>query len=137
MRYVFDVDDLCDDFDPMADLKFLKEHFPALKVTVFAIPSRCSDELLRTYREVPWIEVAVHGYHHASMECATWSKEEADSKLQELENRGWAKIFKAPGWMASPPLREALQLDLRRPHPGMGVLERSARSRLRLQRAQR
>jgi hypothetical protein len=108
MKYVFDIDDLCDDFDPIDELIELKERFPKLKVTAFAIPSRCDEDLVKDYRAIPWIELAVHGYHHSSMECATWSKEEAASKLEELENLGWAKVFKAPGWQMSPGLYEAL-----------------------------
>lgn len=112
MRVVFDIDDLCDDFDPLRDLDDLKKRLPNLKVTVFAIPSRCSAELLEDYRSRKWIEIGVHGYHHSSMECATWTYEEARSKLEELEHLGWAKIFKAPGWQMSPGLYEALhELD--------------------------
>lgn len=108
---VFDLDDLCDDFNPWDELHALKERYPNLKVTLFAIPGRCSPELLEQYRQVPWIELGVHGYHHSSQECATWSYEEATEKLKELEGLGWSRLFKAPGWVANEQVYEAL-MDL-------------------------
>lgn len=95
---VFDLDDLCDEFDPWEELHALKEKFPNLKVTLFAIPARCSDDLLARYRALDWVELGVHGYHHSSQECLVWSYEETNSKLEELEKLGWGKVFKAPGW---------------------------------------
>lgn len=95
---VFDVDDLCDSFDPWGELHDLKEKYPNLRVTLFAIPGRCSDELLARYRALDWVELGVHGYHHAPRECLVWGFEEAMDKLEELESQGWDKLFKAPNW---------------------------------------
>jgi len=96
---VFDLDDLCDEFDPWFELQGLKEMWPGLKVTLFAIPSRCSTGLLEKYGELDWVELGVHGYHHSSRECGVWNTDEAQSKLDEVEEF-WpgAKVFKAPGW---------------------------------------
>jgi SAM-dependent methyltransferase len=107
---VFDLDDLCDDFDPWFELEALKERFPGLKVTLFAIPSRCSPGLLEKYGELEWVELGVHGYHHSSMECATWGSEETLSKLEELEE-WWpgVKLFKAPGWIKNKHVDRALE----------------------------
>lgn len=109
MNVVFDLDDLCDDFDPWGELHALKERYPNLKVTLFAIPGRCSRELLERYRQVPWVEIGVHGYHHSSRECAIWGYQETVEKLAELEEQGWARLFKAPGWVGNPEIARALK----------------------------
>lgn len=105
---VFDLDDLCDAWDPYEELVALKEKYPGLKVTLFAIPGRCSDELLERYRSLPWAEIGVHGYYHSTMECAVWGYDEAQERLEELEGLGWAKLFKAPGWVANEQVYAAL-----------------------------
>jgi FkbM family methyltransferase len=106
---VFDLDDLCDAMDPWDELHALKEQFPNLKVTLFAVPGRCSQGLLERYSQVPWVELAVHGYHHSSMECAAWGYDEAAAKLAEIaEFWPGARLFKAPGWMASEEVYAAL-----------------------------
>lgn len=106
---VFDLDDLCDEWDPWDELHALKERFPDLKVTLFAIPYRCSDDLLARYRDLDWVELGVHGYHHSTMECATWGYDEAVARLTEIEE-WWpgTKLFKAPGWVGNPELYRAL-----------------------------
>ena len=108
MDTVFDLDDLCDEFNPWNELHALKERFPHLKVTLFAIPSRCSDELLARYRSLDWVELGVHGYHHSSYECGVWGYEETVEKLNELQELGWQKLFKAPGWIANYKVYDAL-----------------------------
>ena len=83
-RVVFSLDDLCDEFDPWEPLHALKEKYPGLRVTLFAIPARCSDGLLARYRALDWVELGVHGYHHALRECLVWGFEETMEKLEEL-----------------------------------------------------
>lgn len=109
-QYVVDFDDLCDKFDPWDELVALKERFPSLKVTLFAIPALCSDELLAKYGALDWVELGVHGYYHSPRECMAWDYEESKAKLEEVMS-WWpgAKLFKAPGWLASEPLYEYLQ----------------------------
>ena len=108
MNLVFDLDDLCDEYDPYEELVALKERFPGLKVTLFAIPGRCSPELLERYRQVPWVELAVHGYHHAAQECLVWGYDEAKEKLAELAEAGWTRVFRAPNWQLNEQVYEAL-----------------------------
>ena len=84
---VFELDDLCDGMDPYNDLLHVKNQYPGLRVTMFAIPSRCSDELLARYRALDWVELGVHGYHHAAQECIVWGYEESIEKLAEMEKR--------------------------------------------------
>ena len=106
--YVVDFDDLCDEFDPWEALHALKEKYPRFKCTLFAIPSRCSPELLAKYRALDWVELGVHGYHHSSSECLVWGFEETNAKLEELEGLGWDKLFKAPGWQMNVEVYRAL-----------------------------
>src|SRR3972149_11752514 len=54
---VMDFDDLCDDHDPLDLLLTLKENDAAFKVTLFAIPARCSSALLQRYHpHRSWID---------------------------------------------------------------------------------
>ncbi len=110
---VFELDDLCDNRDPWMYLTDLKDQIPDLRVTLFAIPGRCSRELLDKYIAEDWIELAVHGFYHSTYECFDWSPEEAESKI--LEALDWFRTtpeksgFKAPGWIANGPTYQALQ----------------------------
>lgn len=106
--YVVDFDDLCDEFDPYLSLMALKNSYPSFKCTLFAIPSRCSPELLSKYRAHDWIELGVHGYHHASQECVVWGYDETIGKLEEMERLGWDKLFKAPNWQMNHEVYRAL-----------------------------
>lgn len=108
-RVVFSLDDLCDEFDPWEPLHALKEKYPGLRVTLFAIPARCSDGLLARYRALDWVELGVHGYHHALRECLVWGFEETMEKLEELEGLGWTKLFKPPNWQINDQVYKALQ----------------------------
>lgn len=96
---VFDLDDLCDDHDPWQLLMDLKRRYPEFRCTLFAIPGRCSEDLLNKYLGLDWVELGVHGYHHSTRECAAWGYEEAKRKLEEL-SEVWPgpRLFKAPGW---------------------------------------
>ena len=106
---VFDLDDLCIEMDPWDQLHHMKDWFPGLKVTLFAIPGRCSPQLLDKYKALDWVELGVHGYHHSSMECAIWGYDEAEAKLAELAE-WWPgpKVFKAPGWTKNEHVEKAL-----------------------------
>jgi len=110
--FVFDLDDLCDDYDPWSELHALKGRFPGLKVTLFAIPARCSNGLLARYSELDWAELAVHGYYHSPRECAIWAYDETQEKMREVA-QWWpgVKLFKAPGWIANEQCYDALDDD--------------------------
>ena len=98
---VLDFDDLCDGNDDMDTLKRLKERDDNFKVTLFAIPTRCGDELLAKYEaERAWIQLGIHGWRHARYECLAWTSEETQEKLAlsyKIYNH-FAPIFKAPNW---------------------------------------
>lgn len=98
---VLDMDDLCDTNDPFETLQLLKTRDPGFKITLFAIPTRCSDKLLERYdNNSAWIELGVHGWRHARHECLAWTSEETVDKLFRARTvyHNFAKIFKAPNW---------------------------------------
>jgi hypothetical protein len=85
----------------MDTLKRLKERDPGFKVTLFAIPTRCSDGLLQRYdKERDWIQLGVHGWRHARHECLAWTSEETVEKLALAEHiyPEFVPVFKAPNW---------------------------------------
>lgn len=106
---VLDLDDLTDQNDPLQILLDLRVQYPELKVTIFAIPSQCSRELLDKYKALKWVELAIHGYHHSSMECAAWGAEETKNKVEEILETGYfVKGFKAPGWVGNQMVHDVL-----------------------------
>jgi len=118
---VFDLDDLCDRWDPWGELTSLKARVPGLKVTIFAIPALCSKELLEKYSKEDWIELAIHGYHHSTQEASVWLYDEAKPKMEGALSTGYfVNGFKAPGWKTNREvLRAAKDLGLwTAEHPG-------------------
>ena len=100
-RVILDLDDLCDTNDPLTTLLLLKERDPGFKCTLFAIPTRCGDQLYRSYDQYrDWIQLGVHGWRHARHECLAWTSEETQDKLQLALQiyPSFARIFKAPNW---------------------------------------
>lgn len=100
-RAVLDFDDLCDTNNPLDVLMRLKERDPGFKVTLFAIPLRCSDQLLGSYdQHSDWIALGVHGWRHARHECLAWTSEETTDKLEKVLAiyPKFARVFKAPNW---------------------------------------
>lgn len=103
------------DFDDMEDkydrngLNFLlywKAKVPNLKVTMFAIPGRCTSqflEMLKPYQE--WMQLGVHGWHHNdNFECQKWDKYTAEALLERVDKLGsFVKVFRAPGWQITYP----------------------------------
>lgn len=97
---VMDFDDLCSGNDRLDLLLALKERDPGFKVTLFAIPTRCGDQLLKSYdQHRDWIQLGIHGWAHARHECLAWTSEETVSKIAAARSiYRFAPIFKAPNW---------------------------------------
>jgi len=98
---VMDFDDLCDGNEDLETLCRLKERDPNFKVTLFAIPTKCSDSLLTKYSmECEWIQLGIHGWRHARYECLAWTSEETEEKLALAKEiyPHFAPVFKAPNW---------------------------------------
>jgi hypothetical protein len=99
MKAVFDLDDLCDIWDPRKKLEQWHADNPGGKVTLFTIPGRSSDALIDHYAAQPWVELAMHGWWHTRGECLWWTQEHTERLMAAWEDRGLAKVFKAPAWL--------------------------------------
>lgn len=98
---VLDFDDLCDQNDPYDTLVRLHERDPNFKVTLFAIPTRCSESLLSKYSFIgDWCAIGIHGWRHSRHECLAWTSEETVDKVNRAKSiyPRFAPIFKAPNW---------------------------------------
>lgn len=85
-------------------LFYWKAKYPKFKISIFTIPNKTSREMLALLaKHSDWIEILVHGFHHSSnFECFDWDYETTVELMTPLENRGFKKIFKAPGWQIVP-----------------------------------
>lgn len=99
---IVESDDFQDKYDRngLEMLFYWKAKYPKFKITLFTIPNKTSDGMLKLIGpHIDWIELAVHGWDHDSnYECWEWDYE----KTRALMNRvkiGYRNIFKAPGWM--------------------------------------
>lgn len=105
--YIVDFDDLCDNTaDELEQLCALKARLPLLKVTLFTIPARTSDDTIEKVREINalalenWIQLAPHGWRHTRGECLSWTDEEAELKIVAAREKGIdAPVFRAPAWL--------------------------------------
>lgn len=98
---ILDFDDLCDANDPYDTLVRLHDRDPNFKVTLFAIPTRCSTALLDKYSAIKdWCALGVHGWRHSRHETLAWTSEETQDKLAKSRELypHFAPIFKAPNW---------------------------------------
>lgn len=111
---IADFDDFCDDERSAADLERLiqlKQKVPALKVTLFTIPGRCSPEFIARVRsEYSWLDLVQHGWNHdTNYECMKWTKADCRDFLAAGRDIGLTtKGFKSPGWQISDGCYEAL-----------------------------
>lgn len=108
---VLDLDDAYPGNDRMDLLTDLKQQVPGLKVTLFAIPGRCTHAWVREMNATPWIEIVPHGWmHETNVECRNWTIKQAEWALAAAEDRGFEiDGFKAPGWQISDGCYAALQ----------------------------
>ena len=104
---VFDLDDLCPQYDAWDLLQEWKEWNPAGKVTLFTIPRRCDDKYLRRYLDLPWVQLAMHGYWHTLGETLYWTSGLAEARFKEWAERGGAPGFKAAKWIMSDEVYQA------------------------------
>jgi hypothetical protein len=101
MSVILDFDDLADGNDPYETLQLLKTRDAGFKVTLFAIPTRCSNSLLARYEKIAdWCQLGIHGWRHARHECLAWTSEETQDKLLKAKSiySGFVPLFKAPNW---------------------------------------
>jgi len=115
---IFDLDDFAYNNHNLKLLDALMRATPKLRVTLFVVPfphnGTSPDKDVRqwlsdTLRVRPWIEYALHGFHHTFKECQGWDKARAGAALDWAEDTGiFVKGFKGPYWAMSPGTYEAL-----------------------------
>lgn len=105
---VVDFDDMEDRYDRngMNFLFWWKSQFPNFKVTMFAIPGRCSPaflSLLASHKD--WIQLGVHGWRHDdNFEATKWDSYTANALFDRIDRmQAFAKVFRAPGWQITYP----------------------------------
>ena len=108
MVTVLSFDDFYEDYHNPDLLFELKNRIPQLKVNLFTILGKCSDEWIEETKKIPWIDMIPHGWDHDPGECEFWTREDAFEYLDRIEQYGLTKGFKAPGWRISNETYEAL-----------------------------
>lgn len=108
--YIVDLDDFHEKNCPWDLLMGLKGTIPDFKVTLFAIPGRCSKAFVQDCLAIPWIDLVPHGWmHRSSTESLKWNKEQMLECLGNAERVGFTtRGFKAPGWQISNACYEGL-----------------------------
>lgn len=107
--YIFVESDDTEDRYDRNGLNFLfywKAKYPKFKISLFTIPGRTSKEMLALLQKhSDWIEILVHGYSHSSnFENFDWDFQTTLNLLESLYNKGYKRIYKAPGWTITPDL---------------------------------
>jgi hypothetical protein len=95
-------DDLCDATrSKLIYVARLREKMPNVRVTLFAIPARCSRQTIDEARSLgDWVAIAPHGWRHGFAECMAWTSDETRAKLALARDMGIdAPAFRAPGWL--------------------------------------
>lgn len=110
---IVDLDDAHDENFDLPRLYELKAANPLFKLTVFAIPAKCSDAWLRLLPD--WIEVWAHGWKHdTAIEAQHWTYAQTVMMMQAVLFGGRGSKyrfvcgFKAPGWQISDATYQAL-----------------------------
>ncbi len=101
---VVDLDDAYPGNDRLPLLEEIRRQVPRFRVTLFAIPGRCTPSWVRQMQSrADWIDIVPHGWMHATnRECEKWGSVEAWEALDKAESRGFTtRGFKAPGWQIS------------------------------------
>ncbi len=85
-------------------LFYWKAKYPKFKISLFTIPNKTSREMMALlYKHNDWIELLVHGFNHSSnFECFDWDEQTTMDLMFPLFDKGYKKIFKAPGWQITP-----------------------------------
>lgn len=96
-----DLDDAYPGNDRMDLLRDLKRQVPGLRVTLFAIPGRCTREWVASMPD--WVELVPHGWmHDTNRECQDWDRDKMHSAVWHYGVAGFTvRGFKAPGWQIS------------------------------------
>ncbi len=106
---ILNADDFYDENNGLDLLFEFRSKLPGFKITMFAIPARCSNGFLKEVEQIEWIDLVPHGLNHeTARECELWTYAESLEYLVLASGLGWTKGFKAPGWNVSDGLYQAL-----------------------------
>ncbi|MGH2613356.1 MAG: hypothetical protein ACRDFB_09970 [Rhabdochlamydiaceae bacterium] len=105
---IVESDDTEDQYDRngLNMLFYWKAKYSKFKISLFTIPNRTSREMIALLkRESDWIELLVHGFSHSSnFECFDWDYTRTKELIEPCLEKGYKRIFKAPGWTITPDL---------------------------------
>ena len=97
-------------------LFYWKAKYPKFKISLFTIPNKTSDELIKLLSpHQDWIELLVHGFDHDSnFECWGWDYDKTKALMHRINSKilanffkedskdqvrpAYQRFFKAPGW---------------------------------------
>ena len=106
---ILDFDDFSEKNDRLDLLYRLKSKTPNLKVNLFTVLGRCSDEWVDVMTDVEWIDMIPHGWmHNTNYECIDWGEKEANNYLDKIDKFNLTKGWKSPGWQTPPILYKVL-----------------------------
>lgn len=107
---VLDLDDFCEENNQLNYLEALKTEIPQIKINLFTIPGRCSYNFLKWAWNQDWFDLIPHGFwHNTSRECENWTYQYSLEYLVQMEDMGFTRGFKAPGWQISDGMYRALK----------------------------
>ena len=106
---IVDLDDFAEDNNALDMLFRLRAKVPGFKVNLFTIPGLCSYPFIAAVQENDWIDMIPYGYKHpTSRECERWTYQHSIEYLDWVEQFGFTKGYKSPGWQTSAGLFQAL-----------------------------
>ena len=96
---VFDVDDFCDQYNCLDELKQLKERYPDFKCSLFTIPAKTSKVLLEEAKSLGFIELCPHGItHEPNEEMKKVTGAQLADSFNKLDYKLYERGFRPPGW---------------------------------------
>ena len=93
---IISFDDMWLGNDRWESFEKLHTEFPELKVTLFVITGKCTDEFLRKIKQ-PWTELVFHSFEHSG-NWLKWTVDETKEWLLKFQEFGFEKGFKAPAY---------------------------------------
>lgn len=107
--FIIDLDDFAEDNNGLDMLFQLRAAVPNFRVNLFTIPGRCTQSFLTEVRKLEWIDMIPHGFvHDTSRECERWTYQQSIEYLDWVEQFGFTRGYKSPGWQTSNGLFQAL-----------------------------
>ena len=109
---ICDFDDFQDLYEEntLKKLDKLKQILPKMKVNLFTIPRKTSNEVLKEANSRDWIQLIPHSFkHNDNYECAKMTYKKMRRRLSELDIKYYIRGFKPAGWQISKEAMRALK----------------------------